>query len=163
MRTRPDVAVRWGAGIAIATMAIVLYLPALRHGFVVDDHHLMTGNPHVEDPSRLLEAFTVGMWEFAGRTPTYYRPLMYVAYAAVHHLVGAAPSWFHALNVLMHAVAAGLVFGAHPAQAEAVLWVAALVDNLRRVRRALAVDVTDPKASATDGASRRGAPDAPSG
>ena len=144
---------RWAALAAVA--AGVVYAGALQCGFVVDDVPQIVENDWVTSFRHLPEVFGAGVWDFEGRTSSYYRPLMYVWYMAIHVLAGKAPWAFHLGNVLLHVaatalvtlvaarlledgaprprilpapLAAGLLFALHPIHTEPVTWIAGACD-----------------------------------
>ncbi len=123
---------------------------ALSAGFVWDDAGLVLRNSDLERPflEAVSRAFTGDLWAGTGEPPSgYYRPLMLISLAVDRAVAGRSAEWAHAHNLLWHlaatalvvrlaqqiragagAWAAGLLFGLHPAQAEAVIWVAARND-----------------------------------
>lgn len=145
----------WAALAAAA--AALAYAGALSCGFVIDDVHQIVENDWVTSFRHLPEVFGSGVWDFEGRTSSYYRPLMYVWYMAIHAIAGKAPWAFHLGSVLLHAaatalltlvaarllgdgegahrslflpppLAAGLLFALHPIHTEPVAWVAGACD-----------------------------------
>lgn len=146
-------AARWAALAAAA--AALAYAGTLRCGFVIDDVHQIVENDWVASFRHVREVFTSGVWDFEGRVSSYYRPLMYVWYMAIHALAGKSPWAFHLGNVILHAaatalvtlvaarlldggapgprilpapLAAGLLFALHPIHTEPVAWVAGACD-----------------------------------
>lgn len=146
---------RRAAAAAISFLAAcALYAGSLRYDFVVDDLHQIEGNPWIESAGGLREALTQGVWDFEGRASSYYRPMMYVIYAAVRWALGPEPWGFHLANLLLHAAASsaaalaagallargaarkpalasaavGVLFAAHPVHVEPVAWCAGVVD-----------------------------------
>jgi tetratricopeptide (TPR) repeat protein len=134
---------------------VLLHLPALSCGFVWDDRAQVLSNAWLRSWSSLPTIFGSGVWDFeAAGITNYYRPLMHVAYLALYQAFGPAAWAFHAANVVADAaaavlvmrvaerlaaggegarvpwpaLAAGLVFAAHPVHVEAVAWVACLSD-----------------------------------
>ena len=120
--------------VAIIIAVAVVYLPALRGDFVWDDFLLITGNPLLQSFSGLLE-----IWS-GGRTADYF-PLTNTLFWIEHHLFGANPTGYHAVNVLLQianallvwrllkclnipgAWLAGLIFGIHPVHVASVAWI----------------------------------------
>src|SRR5262252_2719048 len=88
---------------AIIIAVAVVYLPALRGDFVWDDFLLVTGNPLLQNFSGLLE-----IWS-GGRTADYF-PLTSTVFWIEHHLFGANPTGYHAVNVLLQIANALLVW-----------------------------------------------------
>ena len=145
------------AALAVFVAAVAVYANAIPNAFVVDDIHQVVENDWIMGVRHVPEIFSRGVWEFEGRSASYYRPLMYVFYMAAWSLVGLAPWGYHLLNVLLHAAAsvlvfavahrvlpggaaparspwlaapfvAGLVFAVHPIHTESVAWVAGIAD-----------------------------------
>jgi tetratricopeptide (TPR) repeat protein len=144
--------VRSGAAICITIVGAVLpYLPTLSHGFVFDDHYFIEGNPWLEGGKGLAETFSSNAWVFQpNASQNYYRPFVNLAFYVQHWLFGFQPWGFHLTSVAMHAIgavlvflialrvafpgrlffalAAALLFAAHPVHVEAVAWASAIGD-----------------------------------
>lgn len=142
--------VEWG----IALLALLVFLPAVTAGFVYDDTDLIVRNPFVHSWEYLPRAFSTHFWDtYLGRDATglvYYRPLTTVSFIADWTISGGSAAYFHAVNVVAHAVAVwlftrtairwlgdkriaavvGLVFALHPTRTENVIWVAGRTDVL---------------------------------
>ncbi len=150
--------------IVLAVAGLVAYQPALRGGFISDDHHYVEANPYVHDPN--FENL-IAMWN-----PTSVVAILVENYAPVHLMLHAA-EWqlfgpevlgYHVVNVLCHALAAtllvavfrrsgiataGAVLGAaifllHPANVESVAWISQLKSSSALVL-ALAALLAHPK------------------
>ena len=123
------------AGAALIILLTVLaYLPALRAGFVFDDYPLILDNRMVKAHDGLHR-----FW-FTTQAPDYY-PLTWSLWWAEWRLWGPHPFGYHAVNVLLHAanalliwmvlrrlkipgsVAGGLVFALHPVNVATVAWI----------------------------------------
>ena len=120
---------------------VVVYLPALRGEFVWDDFLLITGNPLLQNFSGLLE-----IW--SGRRTADYFPVTNTVFWIEHHLFGANPTGYHAVNILLQianallvwrllkrlnipgAWLAGLIFGIHPVHVASVAWISELKNLL---------------------------------
>ena len=135
---------RWGWVIP-PLAAVLLFLPTLSYGFLAyDDPLLVTGNRLIQsvEARHLLRLFS-------GPLAGDYQPLPHVTYALEWALVGARPALFHATNVALHALAAGLCLPAfapwvgrrralaagvllavHPLAVEPVAWIASRKDVL---------------------------------
>jgi len=101
-----DESSRWrlvAAAAIIVAAVLVVYLPSLRAGFVWDDEQLITSNPLLRTFSGLIE-----IWS-GGRTADYF-PITNTAFWIEHHLFGDNPLGYHALNMLLQAADAVLVW-----------------------------------------------------
>ncbi|MGH7528755.1 MAG: tetratricopeptide repeat protein [Gemmatimonadales bacterium] len=153
----------------VAAVAVLLFLPTVRYGFVQDDRAIIALNPAVQSIPAALLAFDDPYWPFPSQAGLY-RPLTILSFAVDWQLSGGAPGWFHIVNALLHVVAAvlvvlvlarwlpptaaaiaGLVFAVHPVHVEGVaglvgraeilvaIWVLATVLLARRGAWAAAV------------------------
>jgi len=125
----------------LALLAAALYLPTLNNGFVNwDDDRLLLDNPAVARDDGL--AIIWSRPELPEGFPNY--PLTFTTYWVEHRLWGFTPAGYHAVNLLLHALATALVclfvralgggawvagltaalFATHPMQVESVAWVA---------------------------------------
>ena len=158
-KTDGQLRVRWAA-LAVGFLVVLLYLPALRNGFVGwDDDIYVYNNPQIRtlSPSSLLRAFTrvhaaSGNWH----------PLTMISHAADYAIWGLRPLGHHLTSILLHGlnaglvvlvavcllqaravgralsrpamlaagVVAGLLFGLHPLHVESVAWVSERKDLL---------------------------------
>src|ERR1700761_8495271 len=80
---------------------LLAYGPALRGGLIWDD------DAHVTKPELRDAAGLAKIWFHLGATQQYY-PVLHSAFWIEHRLWGDAPLGYHLLNVLLHALAAGL-------------------------------------------------------
>lgn len=134
---------RYGLGAAaIVLMVLASYLPAIRGGFVWDDDVYLTANPLITAADGLFR-----IW-FSLDSPSQYFPLVYSTFRLEHALWGMNPLGYHAVNVLLHALNALLVWGIlrrlsvpgawlaaglfalHPVQVESVAWITELKNVL---------------------------------
>jgi hypothetical protein len=122
-------------GSLIAVLVILVYLPALRNGFIWDDDSYVTENPTLRDLSGLRR-----IWFEMGAVPQYY-PMVHTTFWLEYHLWGLNPVGYHLINVLLHATAAillwqvlqrsqirgawlaAVIFALHPIEVESVSWV----------------------------------------
>jgi protein O-mannosyl-transferase len=130
------------AKVAVIILSVALsYWPALRAGFVWDDEPLVTANPLLRSLSGLGEIWT------GSRTADYF-PITNTVFWIEYHLFGPNASGYHALNILLQAAnallvwlvlrrlqipgafLAGLIFGMHPLHAESVAWISELKNVL---------------------------------
>jgi len=127
--------------LAIAALGALVYLPALRGGFVFDDHELI-------ENGRLLRGPLSQIWW--GTTSPDYWPLTYTVMWVGWRAFGSAPAGHHALNLALHVLAAlllwralkraglgsgtawlaGVLFAVHPVAVESVAWVSELKNTL---------------------------------
>jgi tetratricopeptide (TPR) repeat protein len=116
--------------------------PSIRNDLVWDDRLFVSGNPIVRE-ARWDEIAT-------RRIGSYYRPVVFATFALEAQVAGDAPALFHATNLLLHAIAASLLYTAalalgagrgaalagsllfalHPVQSEAVFYVSGRTDLL---------------------------------
>ena len=123
---------------ATALIAAAVYANALANGFVLDDRWVVLDNALIHHVSGLWRAWVNPYWppeHPAGQ----YRPLAIVSFTVDWLIAGGDARWFHAMNVVWHAIAsvltwallrrvlspAGALFGAvvfavHPVHVEAV-------------------------------------------
>ena len=130
---------------SLLVVAVLLaYAPALRNGLVWDDRAHIADNPHLRDVGTAAATY------FLRPEGAYYRPLIFLSFAAEHAVWQANPLGYHLTNLLLHAIntllllvlarrtgvsehAAALgaaVFALHPMQTEAVAYVAGRTDVL---------------------------------
>lgn len=139
--------------VACALMGLftfVSYGRALSSLFVYDDEGQIVTNPFVLNPHLWTKIFTGTVWSFESSTSrdNYYRPLQMFYYWLVYRLGGPNPAVFHAIQILIYAATAWLVYrlgceifenecaalvGAglwilHPLHVEAVAWIAGMAD-----------------------------------
>ena len=130
---RPDH--RVAAAALLAAVTLIPYLPALSGGFVWDDDAYVTRNAALRSLGGL-----VAIWFEPGAVPQYY-PLTFSSLWLDFHLWGLQPAAYHAVNLLLHALgavllwrvlaylqlpgawAAAAVFALHPVQVESVVWI----------------------------------------
>ena len=136
-------------------LATLVYLRTALFDYVYDDTILITINPEMQSWKLLPTFFTHSFWSFLEipRVIDYYRPLVMVVLAAIYHLLGPAPGWFHLIAAVLHilatylvyrlvcetmgdktvaAVAAG-IFGLHPTKVETAAWISGISDSLSAV------------------------------
>jgi len=138
--TRPA----WHAALALAILAIAVYLPAVRAGQIWDDG-VVTANPLVAEPSGLLR---VWLQPSLNTHEPHYWPVVYTMFWLEYRLWGPSPVGYHTVNILLHAVCVVLLwvllrrlevphawlgaalFAVHPIHAESVAWMAERKDVL---------------------------------
>ncbi len=134
-------------------LAILVYLPTLRYGFVWDDVDFIAANPAAQNLSSLPQSLRHGYgWVPGGPVEPdaliYYRPVITAANALTWAVSGGRPWLFHLENVLAHggaaallallaaslglsaagALAAGVLFALHPVLSEPVAWISGRTD-----------------------------------
>ena len=118
----------------LALIALIAHAACLWAGWIWDDDSYVTANPILFSSSGFVDVFV------PGNTPQYY-PLVFAGFWIEHALVGVDPLAYHAVNLLMHAGNAALlfvvltrlnirnafwiaaIFAAHPMAVESVAWV----------------------------------------
>ena len=154
-------------GVAALLLAVLPYLNALSCGFALDDASVVVDNPLLQSPLDVGRIFTSNLWgeretlrtatlEAAQRAPEQkglYRPVTVLSFALERAVWGLAPPGYHAVNLLLHALASWLVFmialqvlaspfaalaaaalfAAHPVHTEAVTNVAGRAELLAAV------------------------------
>ena len=99
---------RWP--LAVALVAVLVHLPALRNGFALDDVQLVESNPAIASLARLPHLFVEPYWNVASGHYGLFRPLTIASYALNRAITGPGPLGFHAVNLLMHAVVSVLAW-----------------------------------------------------
>jgi Flp pilus assembly protein TadD len=104
--------VRRNAALWPLAVALLAALPSLRPGFIHDDHRIIEQNQLVQDPVRLPEILARGYWTVDDRqVPNLYRPVTILSFALNRLATGPAPAGFRAVDLLLHVLVTGLVFG----------------------------------------------------
>jgi Flp pilus assembly protein TadD len=122
----------WCSALVLITFAA--YGPVLQAGFIWDDDDYVYENPN------LSAAGLRDIWLKPQSSPQYY-PLVFTTFWLEHRLWGLQPAGYHAVNVLLHAANAVLlwrvllrlnvpgawlaaaVFALHPVHVESVAWI----------------------------------------
>lgn len=140
------------AGLALALVAavVVSYLPALKAGYVWNDHTYLTENPTLDGLDGLSR-----IWIDTAANEQYY-PLVFTTFWIEKRLWGLDPFGYHLVNVLLHAAGALLLwrflrrlalpggylaaaaFALHPMAVESVAWVTERKNTLSMVLTLLA-------------------------
>lgn len=131
---------RLGAALLVLS-ALIAYLPAINAGFVWDDNLLLTENRQMEGVSGLNQ-----IW--LGKNSCDYTPLTLTTFWLEHALWDNTPMGYHVVNILLHALAAillwqnlsilrirgswlaALLFVIHPVNVASVAWIAELKNTL---------------------------------
>lgn len=97
--------------LALAAVCLLVNLPALRPGFIHDDHKIIEQNERIRDLSRAPRLFRSGYWTTGDvEVPSLYRPVTILSFALNHAVSGLRPLPFRLLNLLIHLLNTLLVF-----------------------------------------------------
>ncbi|RME20932.1 MAG: hypothetical protein D6798_19340 [Deltaproteobacteria bacterium] len=141
------------AGLPLLLLTTVAaYLGLIHAGFVWDDEALVVRNTVTGSLANIPRFFTMDLWDGAPvqqGVSGYYRPLVLVSFAVDRALFGMAPAGHHLHSLAWHllavtmacrllrnvvspraALVAAAVMALHPAQSEAVAWIAARNDPM---------------------------------
>jgi tetratricopeptide (TPR) repeat protein len=119
----------------IIVATLVVYIPAMRGGYIWDDDCYVEKNPLISSPKGLCNIWT------AKNIPSQYVPMVYTTFLLEHSLWGLQPFGYHLTNVLLHILNALLIwlllsrlkirgawfvsaiFALHPVHVESVAWI----------------------------------------
>lgn len=92
--------------------AFVLYFNTLNHGYLLDDHTVLSANKYTQQgikaiPTLLTTAYWYG---YDGSTSSVYRPLSTIIFAVEHEFFGLNPKASHFINVLLYALTGIVLF-----------------------------------------------------
>ena len=139
------------AAIAAGVVATLLFIPALRNGFVYDDHRFYSDNAYLIHPSIFWRAFLDPVCQTSDLTHAgLWRPLRTLSFALDRFLAGGDPFGPHLTNLVLHGLGAMLVarlltmwrappiaaflgaiaYACHPVQTECVAWISSRGDLL---------------------------------
>jgi tetratricopeptide (TPR) repeat protein len=95
-------------GIAsIVILSFLLYVPSLQHGFVHwDDHDYIVENTHVQQ-GLTWESMR---WALTTTSASNWHPLTWLSHELDWDLFGMHPAGYHAINIMLHAFNAALLF-----------------------------------------------------
>lgn len=92
----------------VAALALLSHLPALRNGFVFDDHYEIELNRTLRAPISFFELWRTEYWGVGSQTG-WYRPVPLILQKALFDLFGLDPVPYHACVLVFHALTAGLL------------------------------------------------------
>ncbi len=119
----------------IVLLTLLVYIPAMRGGYIWDDEAHITNNSNLRSLPGLQR-----IWFELGAVPQYY-PMVHTSFWIEYHLWQLHPLGYHLVNVLLHALNAILlwlllrylsipgawlaaaIFALHPVHVESVAWV----------------------------------------
>lgn len=130
--------------------ALLAYSNIFNNTFLFDDEFLIEKNAFLRSFSQIPTLFVTSSTAGFGGVDNFYRPLQLLLYVIVFQLAGLAPPAFHALNLILHAIAIVLVFrlaeklnfnknfalaatalwALHPLHVEAITYMSATADTL---------------------------------
>lgn len=91
----------------------ILYFPALSNPFVYDDQSQIVENRNINSPGSVLVYFrqpSAFDQAFAPQPGSFYRPLFWLSLAIDNKISRTRPEFFHATNLLIHALNGILIF-----------------------------------------------------
>jgi hypothetical protein len=127
----------WQAALLAGLLAAIVAAPSVRNDFVADDQWVVANRPVLQQPPSVGAVLTEPYWpaSFGG---VMWRPAVISSFA-LDYQVSKSPHWFHAVNVVLAALATalftllacdlagplvglitGLLFAVHPVHVEAV-------------------------------------------
>ncbi len=142
--------------VLLAATIFAVYWPVHTHGYMqTDDYFYVVDNVHVHQGL----AWPTVKWAFTAMNMVNWIPVTWLTHAVDYGLFGADPAGHHLMNVMLHAIAAVLLFwmllratgfigrsfmvaalfALHPINVEAVAWVAELKTMLSMVFFVLAL------------------------
>jgi tetratricopeptide (TPR) repeat protein len=132
---RPRLGGSASRSVVLILVTVLAYLPALRAEFIWDDDNYVEHNSALRSADGLYR-----IWFEPGATPQFY-PLVFTSFWVEYRAWGLDPAGYHAVNVLLHALNALLlwralerlavpgawwaaaVFALHPVHVESVAWI----------------------------------------
>lgn len=136
----------------IIFISFLVYLNALRNGFVWDDMVLIADNEGIKKWDSFLENFVRDFFDTTDDTIEfkygYYRPIISLSYMIDYALWGLKPMGFHLSNIIFHtmscilvylifnslfnnrsiSIITSLLFACHPIHTESVTWISGRTD-----------------------------------
>lgn len=148
---------RYLAIFLLFSAVLVVYLPALRHGFVWDDTALILRDPLIRSWRLAPEGFNHFLFVDATASD-FYRPVQRLVYTLIYGAAAFAPAAYHLTSLAVHGMAAvalfcfaeelllafglnetrrrwtaftaALVWAVHPVHSSAVIYISGLADPL---------------------------------
>jgi tetratricopeptide (TPR) repeat protein len=97
--------------LVLVAVCLLVNLPALRPGFIHDDHKIIEQNDRIADLSRLPLIFRSGYWSTGdAEVPNLYRPVTILSFALNRAASGLRPFPFRLVNLLLHVLTTLLVY-----------------------------------------------------
>lgn len=98
--------------IIVAAISFGVYLIDLTCEFVVDDRHLVLGNPWVTDVKYIWLIVSNSVWAFQDidSVSNHYRPLYLLFYMAIYHIFEYKAWGYHLVNNIFHTISSVFVF-----------------------------------------------------
>ena len=96
----------------LSMIGIAIYANSFQNDFVWDDEYLITNNTHVQSPSmdNALQFFKDNLGKHGQDENNFYRPLQELSYMINYAVWGLNPPGFHLTNLVLHLLAAFLLF-----------------------------------------------------
>ena len=135
-----------------AFVACLVFIHASRNRWALDDEPIIETNSATHSIDAAARAFFSPYWPLQTGSEGLYRPAVILSYGLDWSLSGGNPTWFHAVNILLHgaatalvvalalawltppgALAAGLLFAVHPLHVEAVANVVGRAESLAAI------------------------------
>lgn len=135
--------------ILLFIIGVFVYTPTFFGTFLWDDEDFVYRNAYVKE-FRVDKFFSENAIAGRGKLSGYYRPIQLTLYAGIYKVFGFRPLVYHAASVLLHAIAAiilflflstllremhvsfltSLIFLVHPVQTESVSYISGISDPL---------------------------------
>ena len=96
----------------IVGIGFLLYLPTLFFNFsYLDDNNLILDNQYfLSNPANIFQSFLTDVFHIFNHSAFYYRPLLTISFIFDYQIGGVSPFIYHFTNIILHLVAASLVF-----------------------------------------------------
>ncbi len=110
MSTQGDTVLSRYAPLLIALLGALVFAGCLVNGFTFDDPHIVVENPAVTGERGWISVVSSHYWSGEKPTGALYRPLTLATYRLNRIVLGEGPFGYHLVNILLHGLAAGLVY-----------------------------------------------------